>query len=145
MKRETIFAVFLGVFLAGVVSVFIINKSKEMTVGNVTSQPAPTLLVKPKNQKQSLDQVFLEISEPRDGLVTGKEVIEVIGKSNKNSLIVIHTPKKEIIYKNERESFRINLSLVPGENPIKIVSYPRSRSLSPKEKSLRIYYLKPEL
>lgn len=145
MKKETFIAVFLGIFFGGFLGFFLINKNKEINI-NKNKALAPTSIINQKTTKSDLvNYIPLDIKEPSDYFITDKDNIDIIGKATKDSLIVIQSPVKDIVYKNTKENFKINIPLALGENVVKIVDYPKDKTLDSQEKTLRIYYLKIEL
>lgn len=146
MKKEAIIAVILGIFFGGFLGFFLINKNKEINLEkNKTLAPTSVINQITNKKNETVNFVALEIKEPNDYFITDKDNIDIIGKATKESLIIIQSPIKDIVYKNTKEDFKINVPLALGENIIKIVDYPKDKSLDSQEKTLRIYYLKIEL
>lgn len=139
MKKETATAVFFGIFLGVVVAVVMVfnsrqqesSKFKSLTTSNVT----PTVIA-----NKSLVQLF-ELSEPQDGSIYDQNAVKISGKTNKEDLIVIESPIKTLIFKNQSINFSVDFPLTLGENAIRISVYPKDQSLRFQEKELKIYYL----
>lgn len=144
MKKETFIAIFLGVLFGGVLGFILIYKNKEIQI-NKNKTIAPTEKVIKNSKKIEVNFQALKISEPNDFSITDKNSIFLKGKVTKNSLIVIQSPIKDIVYRNEKEDFQIDFPLALGENVIKIVVYPEDKQLNIQEKDLRVYYLKEEI
>lgn len=144
MKKEPFLAIFLGVLFGGILGFILIYKDKEFQI-NKNKAIAPTEKVIKNSKKTEVNFQALEISEPNDFSITDKNSILLKGKVTKNSLIVIQSPIKDIVYRNEKEDFQIDFPLTLGENVIKIVVYPKDKQLNIQEKNLRVYYLKEEI
>jgi hypothetical protein len=145
MKKETLIAVIFGIALGGVVALFILIKGKdfEMTKNKVIS---------PKNANQeTTDQPVqvafqtLEITSPLDGAITDQNTITIAGKAQKGSLIVIQSPVSEEVFAADKNDFQLDIPVALGENVIKIVAYPKDKTVRSQEKNLKIYYLDSEL
>lgn len=139
MKKETVIAISLGVVFGLLVAVLMIFKTKENAMEKtktVTSNHiTPTVSLKNTTLQN------LEITEPADGVMVNQKSITIKGKANKNSLFVVQSPIKDLVFKNEKEQFSFDFPLALGENVIKISVYPESDQLRPQERQLRIYYL----
>lgn len=139
MKKETIIAIFLGVVFGLLVAALMIFKTKETALEKtktVTSNHiTPTVSLKNTNLQN------LEISEPVDGALVNKKSITIKGRASKDSLFVVQSPIKDLVFKNEKEQFSFEFPLALGENVIKISVYPASSQLRTQEKDLRVYYL----
>lgn len=145
MKKEALMAIFMGLVFGGFFGIFLINKNKDLNLSK-NKILAPTSILTQKNpQNNVVDFIPLEIKELNDYFITNEDNIDIVGKATKNSLIVIQSPIKDIVYKNEKEDFKINIPLALGENVIKIVDYPQDKTFDSQEKILRVYYLKIEL
>lgn len=144
MKKETIFAIGLGIFFGAFFGFFLINKNDKIDLSK-KSFNQKVLNDKKTIKNNNINFIPLEIIAPENYFISDKDNIDIIGKSTKNSLIVVQSPIKDIIYKNQNEEFKINIPLALGENLIKIVDYPKDKNFDPQEKTLRIYYLKIDL
>lgn len=141
MKKETIIAIFLGIFFGGLFGFFLITKNKEEEIKkNKTIVPTEIQAKKVVNQKINFQP--LEITDPNDSSITDQNTIIIRGKATKNSLIIVQSPIKDIVYKNKNENFSIEMPLALGENVIKIVSYPEDKDFNIQEKTLYIYLIK---
>ncbi|MFZ6035010.1 MAG: hypothetical protein ACOYUB_02590 [Patescibacteria group bacterium] len=145
MKKETLIAIVFGIGLGGLVALFILIKGKdlEMTKNKVISPKISNRqdLVKPANLTfQSLD-----VTAPEDGIITDKNSITISGKAEKGSLLVIQSPIKDVTKVIENSDFKIDFPVALGENTIKIVAYPKNKTLRPQEKNLKVYFLDSEL
>jgi len=144
MKKEAVIAIIFGVSLGAIFGFFLISKNKEIQI-NKNKVIAPTNSAV-KNQKQNeVNFQALEVEEPNDAFITGKDTIQIKGKVTKGSLVVIQSPIKEVVFRNEQESFKSDFPLALGENSIKIVAYPNDKLMSIQEKELKIYYLQEDL
>lgn len=143
MKKETITAIFFGLVFGGIVAVFISLKSKdiELSKNKVISPPK-------KNSSSNLVMTEiqpLEIIEPANNAIFEKNAIRFKGTAAKNSLIVIQSPIKDLMFKNIDGKFDLEFPLALGENSIKVVAYPSEKQFRPQEKNLKIYYIDSEL
>ncbi|GIW65000.1 MAG: hypothetical protein KatS3mg092_0933 [Patescibacteria group bacterium] len=145
MKKETLIAIFMGLIFGGFFGIFLINKNKDLSLSKNKILAPTSILTQKNSQNNVVDFIPLEIKEPNDYFITNENNIDIVGKATKDSLIVVQTPIKDIVYKNEKEDFKINIPLALGENVIKIVDYPKDKTFDSQEKILRVYYLKIEL
>ncbi len=144
MKKETIFAVFLGIVFGGLLGLFLITKNKEIQL-NKNKVIAPKDINDRSAAQTNLNFQPLEISEPKDGEIVDNASITIKGKATKNSLVVIQSPVKDLVFTNDKEDFKVDFPLALGENIIRAVIYPKDKLLSIQEKSLRVYYLQESL
>ncbi|MBI5127645.1 hypothetical protein HZA76_04290 [Candidatus Roizmanbacteria bacterium] len=144
MKKETIFAVFLGIVFGGLLGLFLISKNKEIQL-NKNKVIAPTGLNDRSVPQTDLNFQPLDISEPKDSSVLDNSSVSIKGKATVNSLIVIQSPIRDMVLKNEKQDFKVDFPLALGENIIRVVIYPENKQLSIQEKSLRVYYLQESL
>ncbi len=144
MKKETIFAVFLGIVFGGLLGLFLISKNKEIQL-NKNKVIAPTGLNDRPLAQTDLNFQPLDISEPKDGSVLDKSSVAIKGMATKNSLIVIQSPIRDMVLKNEKQDFKVDFPLALGENIIRVVTYPENKQLNIQEKTLRVYYLQESL
>lgn len=140
MKKETSIAVFLGILFGVFVAIFMISKTKEKNLEKskpitVGSKISPTVAI-PTKQLQNF-----EILEPKENIIVNTKSITIRGKASKDALIVIHSPIKELAFKNVKEDFSVSFPLAFGENVIQAVVYPKEDQLRQQEKELRVYYL----
>ena len=128
MKKETLIAIIFGVGLGVILAVIFIMQSKEnqlaktKTINNLNKTVTPKL--------KMVTTPTLEISEPTDNLIVNSNSITISGKANKNALIVIHSPVKDLVFKNEKEEFKINFPLALGENVIQLTVYPDDKTVN---------------
>ncbi len=69
----------------------------------------------------------------------------VLLHAGKEDLIIIQSPVKDTVVKNENEQFTVRFPLVLGENIIKVTAYGKDKQTRPQEKDLHIYYLDEQL
>lgn len=139
MKKEGIIAIILGVVFGIIMAVVMISKTKEKQLEKLKplSNIKPSLTISPKEiQTQSL-----EILNPQDNTIINAKAITIKGKTNKDSLIVIQSPIKDMAFKNKAENFSMDFPLAMGENVIQIVVYPKDNQIRSQERVLRVYYL----
>lgn len=143
MKRETIVAVLFGILFGAVVAFIILTKNKELQLTK-TKTIAPTQNLQSANTLQTASKP-LQIFEPQDGSVIDKDVVSIKGKAEKNSLLVIQSPQKDMVFKNEKEQFSQNFPLVLGENVIKVTLYAKDGQARLYDKELHVYFLEEQL
>ena len=140
MKKETGIAIFFGVGLGILVALMVIFQSKEKQfskskpINNQTKTAAPKIKIVNSSP-------FIEISFPLDKSVIGAKTVTIKGRANKNSLIVIQSPIKELVFKNNNDNFSQDFPLALGENVIVLTNYPADKNIPATHKQLRIYYL----
>lgn len=144
MKKETVIAVVFGLVLGGIVALFLLFKGKDIelarnkTIGGQGKEKQ--LLGKPLKQIQAL-----ELTSPSDGMIVDKNSIILTGKMEKDSLLVIQSPIRDMTVRTTGNDFKIDFPLALGENVIKIVAYPKDKTVRPQEKDLKVYYLDSSL
>lgn len=144
MKKESLIAIFLGVLFGAVLSFFILsNVSKNTFI-------SPRKNITNKNEKivkENLKTNFtpLEIISPSENLVTEKNSIEIKLKLNENSLGIIQSPIKELVFYSKEKFFSTDFPLALGENIIEVTIYPKDKTLPIQRRLVKIYYLKQEL
>ncbi len=140
MKKETIFAVILGIGFGLVVAFFMIAKTKQTNLqskktiavgGKITPTGSPI-----HNQTQPLTVTF-----PKDNAVVNTDMIKLQGKISKDSLVVIQSSVKDVVLDEKTSEFSVDFPLVLGENIIRIYVYPKDKTLPEQQKELRVYYL----
>lgn len=142
MKKETLIAIIMGLLLGAVGAFFLIFKAQEKKIENTKTisrgtNTVPTIAVK----EIKSDIIPLEIKEPENNAIVDKNSIVIKGRAAKDSLIVIQTPIKEMVFKNDKEDFNATLPLTLGENTINITVYNKKIQAVPQEKEYKIYYL----
>ncbi len=139
MKKETLIAIIFGVGLGVILAVVFIMQSKENQLTKAKPINSLSKTVTPK--LKMVTTPTLEISEPTDNLIVDSNSINIKGKANKNALIVINSPIKDMVFKNEKEEFKVNFPLALGENVIQLTVYPDDKTGSSINKTLQVYYL----
>lgn len=140
MKKETAIAIFLGICLGIGVALIMMARNRQQETSKskiISSEPKVTPKVTLTDNKYQL----LEISQPQDNIIVNTEMIKIIGKASKDSLIIIQSPIKELAYKNNKIDFFLDFPLTNGENLIKVSVYPKDQSLRFQEKELKVYRL----
>lgn len=144
MKKETIIAIIFGIFLGGVLAVVIIFKNKQIQL-----EKSKTIAVSEKlnlpQKSSSINLQSLEISEPKDNMIVYKNEVIISGKATKDSLLIVQSPIKDIVFELKKDQFSINFPLTLGENVIRIAFYPKDKKMRIQERELRVYYLKDQL
>jgi len=144
MKKETLVAIFLGIFFGLCFAFFIVENLSQNKLGKrgdlvskkkeVSISPIKTATLK-----------LLTIDKPKNQVVVNQEQITIEGSAENDSLIVIQSPIKDLVFQNKNEQFKVNFPLALGENVIRIVAYPKNSNLRNQEKTLFIYYLPNEI
>jgi len=141
MNRETIIAIVLGVsfgLIVGVVVLFQTNKGEDTKVIPISKDNTEKVVSEaPKNN--SMTQTNLKITSPADNSLVSEREIEIKGKANANTLIVVQSAASQVVSKIEKADFAIKFPLATGENVIQVSAY--SDSSTPQENTMRIYYI----
>ncbi|MCL4364516.1 hypothetical protein M1328_04740 [Patescibacteria group bacterium] len=144
MKKEALFAIFLGIAFGGVLGLFLISKNKELQLNaNKVIAPTGTDLRSPSQNDNNFQQ--LDISQPNDGAIVSQDSVTIKGSTTPNSLIVIQSPVKDMVFNNDKVQFQVDFPLVLGENVIKVTTYPKNKDLNVQEKAFKVYYLQEQL
>lgn len=144
MKKETIIAIIFGIIFGALVALFLLAKNKEFQLTK-TKTIGPTKKTSKIVKNIKANQRSLEILEPQDGSIFEAKTVTVKGKAAKDSLIVIQSPVKETVIKNDKEEFTASFPLALGDNVIKITVHLKDNQSRPQEKELHIYNLDEEL
>lgn len=138
MKKETIAAISFGILL-GVVGAFVmISKAKQIGSGKTSINNSKTNTA---SSAAKLEIKSLEVKSPTNQSRSNKNSTTIKGKTNKNSLILIQSPIKELAFKNVKEDFSTSFPLALGENIITVTVYPKDPQIPPQQKVLKVYYL----
>ncbi|MDO8610688.1 MAG: hypothetical protein Q7R95_09150 [bacterium] len=144
MKKETIAAIVFGIILGSVVGIFLITKNKEKQLDK--NKAIVTVNTTTQTSKAaSVNTQTLEITVPADKAIVYQNSITIKGNVAKNSLIVIQSPIKDVVFKSDTNQISIDFPLALGENVIRISSYPQDKQLRSQEKEIRIYYFNEKL
>jgi hypothetical protein len=136
MKKETIVAIILGVFLGGMVALTFVLSTKEKAIKSkkiISPKITPTIKISAPKIKP------LEITEPAQDYLSNENTVILKGQVEKGSLIIIQSPTSEKVIKTTTNNFSISFPLSLGENLIKVISYQKNNI---EEKTLKVYYLK---
>lgn len=147
MRKEVLVAIIVG-FTIGLVVVF----------GIITAQTALNKQAGKNNNPASLENIpaansvptsipvakhNITVSEPKDLSVVSSEEISIKGTTTPKSKVVITDEENEyIIEVNDSGVFSQKVSLVSGENEIKLVSF--SPSLDSAETTITVIYTTAE-
>ena len=143
MKKEAIIAIVFGIVLGSILAIFLIAKNKERLLEK--SKTITPLEKGQTSQAKNGGVQQLEISEPGDKSIVYKNTVTIKGSFTKSSLIIIQSPIKDTVLKNDKEQFSIDFPLALGENVIRIGAYPQDKQLRSQEKEMRIYYFSTQL
>ena len=98
MKKETVIAIFFGVVFGALVAFILLAKNKEFQLAK-TKTIAPTEKASKLSKKVIVSLKSLEVSEPADGSIFNTKSINIKGKADKDALIIIQSPVKDIVLK----------------------------------------------
>lgn len=143
MKKEAIIAIVFGIVLGSILAIFLIAKNKERLLEK--SKTITPLEKEQASQAKNDGALQLEITEPGDRSIVYKNSVTIKGSFTKNSLIIIQSPIKDLVFKNDSEQFSVDYPLALGENVIRIGAYPQDKQLRPQEKEMRVYYFSKQL
>lgn len=134
MKKETIIATVLGIAAGISIGIFVlINARRASNTDDVINENiTPTIAI----DTNSIEPLL--ITAPKDETVTSDETINIVGKSSANSVVTIQTPSEEQVIENDAGEFTATLTLLPGENHVRITAYSKKNIDS---RSLVIYYI----
>lgn len=144
MRKETIIAIILGVVFGVTIALLILAKNKELQLTKSKTLSQDNIINK-KTKSPLAEYIPLKIHEPQDKAVFREFTAQIKGEADKNSLIVIQSPGKDLVFKNEKSQFDILFPLNLGENVITITVYPENKLLRIQEKELKVYNLPDEL
>lgn len=144
MKKETITAIIFGIILGGILAVTLIVKNRDSQL-NKNKTIAPKEKTNQSSMAGNVNLKPLEITEPSDRAIVNKNSVTIKANTIKNSLIVIQSPIKEMVFQTDKDQFSVDFPLVYGENVIRVAVYPKDKQLRAQEKELRVYYLDEQL
>lgn len=138
MKKETIFAIILGIAAGVGVAFFMVIKARESQIQK--AKPISTINLTPTISVQSNQISNLEVTQPDNGFITTDTVVAIKGKASKGSLLVVQSPIKNVVQQLKSDSFTVDsFPLAQGENVIKLTVYPQNPQFAAQEKELRVY------
>lgn len=116
MKKEIIFAIFLGLSL-GLIITYGVYRARTTLQKPVTTAPTATPTATPLASAQS----SLSITSPDDEIIIDQNQIAVAGTTNPNSFVVIiYNNQEKITTSDDSGNFSIQLNLETGSNVIQI-------------------------
>jgi len=144
MKKESLIAVVLGLIFGFVFAIFIVLGLSQNKVEkeNILVSEKKSVTFSPTKK---LNLELLTIDKPKNNLIVSKNQITIEGSVSKDSLVVIQSPIKDLVFQNKDKKFKVDFPLALGENVIKIVVYPKFSNIKIQEKTLFIYYLPNEI
>lgn len=140
MKKETVYAILLGVTFGVVLSLVMIFKTKDSQMGKSKPLTSEKKVV-PTIQDSNLTAQTFKINEPQDRQIFNTKSISIKGVAEKDSVLIVQSPIKDIVFKVEKEEFSVDMPLALGENVISLTLYPKNSQGRSQQKELRIYYL----
>ena len=146
MKKEVLVAIIVG-FTIGLIVVFgVITANTSLKQQSQKNNPAstensPAVNLTPTGPQQTKHKI--SISEPKDLSISGNEEIVIKGTTTPKSRVVITDETSEyIIEVNDSGVFSQKITLVSGENEIKLVSF--SPNLDTTEAAITVVYTTAE-
>jgi hypothetical protein len=140
MKKETGIAIFLGIVFGLGLSLFMIFKTKDTQMGKskpLTSEKRIT----PVAMKVDTQSMTFKVNEPMDKFITLSKTVTIKGEGEKDALLVVQSPIKDMAVKLEKTDYKIDFPLALGENVINLSLYPVDSQGRVLQKELRVYYL----
>ena len=91
---------------------------------NLTSTLAPPEVNQEKEEVKEVGSLEIEIFSPKDGFVSSREEIDLVGKTTtKATVAVIYPEGEKMIVTEENGGFTTRISLVGGGNEIETIAY----------------------
>lgn len=140
MKKETAYAILLGVTFGVVLSLVMIFKTKDSQMGKSKPLTSEKKAIPTVQDTNPLTQTF-KINEPQDRQIFNTKSVSIKGVAEKDSVLIVQSPIKDIVFKVEKEDFSVDMPLALGENVISLTLYPKNSQGRSQQKELRIYYL----
>ncbi len=144
MKKETVTAVVFGIILGGILAVILIVKNRDSQLAK-NKAIAPTEKTVQPALAVNADVKPMEIVSPDDRTIVDKNSVTIKVNAIKNSLVIIQSPAKDMVFMADKDQFSVDFPLAYGENVIRVAIYPKDKQLRPQEKELRVYYLDQNL
>ncbi|KXK11741.1 MAG: hypothetical protein UZ22_OP11002000302 [Microgenomates bacterium OLB23] len=139
MKKETVFAILLGIGAGVLIALWVIRGTQKNTKDNdqlvVDGSITPSITISSGNSEPLL------ISEPQDGYLSSTENVVIKGKSKKGALVVAQSPLQEVTESLTSDEFEITLELMQGLNNVLVTSY-NDKNIDTR--MLTIYYIAEE-
>lgn len=139
MKKEVIIAIVFGVGLGLTVAFFMVRQIRTMELGSGSQIKTNTGKVKLANVLQNAQN--LEIAAPASDAVVDQSSIQIKGKGEPGSLLVIQSVAKEAVEKLKKAEFSLTVPLIVGENIISITMYPEDKTVRTQTKVIRVFNL----
>ncbi len=139
MKKEVIIAIVFGVGLGLTVAFFMVRQIRTMELGSGSQIKTNTGKVKLANVLQNAQN--LEIAAPASDAVVDQSSIQIKGKGEPGSLLVIQSVAKEAVEKLKKAEFSVTVPLIVGENIISITMYPEDKTVRTQTKVIRVFNL----
>jgi hypothetical protein len=138
MKKETVFAILLGIGAGVLIALWVIRGTQPNTKGDnlaMDDKITPSISI-----SNTLAEPLL-ISKPEDGYLSSVDTVEIKGSSKKGSLIIVQSPVQEITEKITSDDFQIKIKLMEGMNNVLITSY---KEKNIETHALTIYYVQEQ-
>lgn len=139
MKKETFFAILLGVVAGVGIATIIISQSREANLEK-TQKTLDTISITPAIKLKDQPFESLSVESPIDKMSTQTDSITISGKAPIDALVIIQSPYSEMTVKAENGTFSQVFPLKIGENKIGITAY-KGKEID--NKTLTVFYIEP--
>ncbi len=140
MKKETSIAILLGISFGLILSFFMITKTKDKSLEKTKTLSNEKKATIATHNLITQEQTF-KISSPQNKAIVNTKTVTIKGTVEKDALVVIQSPVKDMVFKSDRTNFSVDFPLAMGENIIQISVYPKDAQERIQQKELRVYYL----
>ncbi|MFS8158915.1 MAG: hypothetical protein ACMG6E_01640 [Candidatus Roizmanbacteria bacterium] len=137
MKKETVFAIFLGVVAGVGIATLIISQSREASLEK-THKSIDTISITPAVKLKSEPFQALSVETPIDQAIVHEDHVAISGKAPADSLVIIQSPYSEAVIKATDGTFQSDFDLTAGENTISITSYKQQQV---ETKNISVYFI----
>jgi len=133
---ETVVAIFVGIVLGIIIAsgFWYLKNSLKTLPKNTTGSANTTITPQPENK-----QLFLEINTPLDQTISNEKDLELSGKTNPNTIVILSYNQNDYILRaSEQGNFSTNIKLDSGINILYLTA--ANEKNETKKMSLHIVY-----
>ena len=128
MKKEIVFAIILGLFVGGIITFGVYRAREAMKAVSIeiadSQSESPTPNPLSTNSNNSIFSVF----EPEDNSLVNESELQVSGKSDPGSVIIILMSESEVVTKTDNNgNYSTTIKLAAGANILAIRSLNSNR------------------
>lgn len=124
VKKEGIIAIVIGLVIGLVIMGGILRAKTVITNISSSDSESKTSSSNTSNNQSKDDELFLEITTPKDNSVLSQNSLTLKGTTNPRTYIAIVAEKSEhLIVPNDIGQFSEEIDLISGANTIKITVY----------------------